>query len=234
MHSSPRQQILRALGPILLLFLVVDLAGCAATRARRGKAKESGFLRDYSQLEPKEGYKEQLVYINPNAVFSRYDAIEIDSVTLWANQDQGKLSAKDKQMLTDLLYKALHKQLGMAFVITDQAGPSVLRFRAALTQAKGANVPLKTITTIVPQLRMATMAGGLAADTAMTVGSATVEAEILDSITHERLIAVVDQRAGNKTLGTMLKKWGDVEKACEYWAEQAKVALLRIGVRRKR
>ena len=122
----------------------------------------------------------------------------------------------------------------MAFVITDQAGPSVLRLRAALTQAKGANVPLKTITTIVPQLRMATMVGGLAADTAVTVGSATVEAEVLDSITHERLIAVVDQRAGNKTLGTMLKKWGDVEKACEYWAEQAKVALLRIGVRRKR
>ena len=50
----------------------------------------------------------------------------------------------------------------------------------------------------------------------------------------ERLGAVVDQRAGNKSLGTLLEKWGDVQKACEFWAQQVTVALLRMGVKRKR
>ena len=78
------------------------------------------------------------------------------------------------------------------------------------------------------------MAVGLTADTAMTVGSATVEVEILDSITDVRLAAAVDQRAGTKSLGTLLEKWGDVKKACEFWPEHAKVVLLKLGVRRKR
>jgi hypothetical protein len=233
MHSSPRKRILRALGPILLLFLVVDLAGCGALRARRGQPDESGFLRDYSQLKPKDGYDAQLVYINPRAMWSRYDSVQLDAVTLWVNEDQGKLSTQEKQMLTDILYKALYDQLGKAFVMVEEPGPNVLRFRAALTQAKGANVPLNTMTTVVPQLRVATMAVGLTADTATTVGSATLEAEVLDSITNQRLGAVVDQRAGNKSLGTLLKKWGDVQKACEFWAQQVTFALLRMGVKRK-
>ncbi len=235
MSSASRHSMLRALGMVVLGMILINAAGCAAIRERRGKPKESGFLRDYSQLGPKEGYQAQLVYINPDAQWSRYDSIHIDSVTLWVNRDAPqKLSAEQRQLLTDILYKALDKQLGMAFKIVDRPGPDVLRFRAALTQAKGANVPLNTITAIVPQLRLASMAVGWTADTAMTVGSATVEVEVLDSITNQRLAAAVDQRAGTRSLGTLFEKWGDVEKACEFWAERAKVVLLQLGVRRKR
>ena len=218
-----------------LLGTSIMLAGCGAVRARRGNAKESGFLRDYSKLEHNKDFPAQEVYINPDAVWPRYDSVQIDSVTLWVNQQTGKLSANDKQMLTDTLYRALHQQLGQQFVIAEHPGERVLRLRAALTQAKGAIVPLRTVTTFVPQLRLISTAVGLSADTATTVGSATVEVEAVDSMSGVRLAAVVDSRAGTTALfsGRTFQKWGDVEAAADFWATKVTKALVKLGVRRK-
>ena len=108
----------------------------------------------------------------------------------------------------------------------------MLQFRAALTEAKGANVPLKAITTIVPQLKLVTTLVGSAADMVVTVGEATVEAEVLDSMTKERLAAAVDQQAGKKWY-TQLKTWSDVKPACEHWAKALRERLIQEGVRKK-
>jgi hypothetical protein len=219
----------------LVLALALPVLGCGAVRGRRGEAPHSGFLRDYSQLQSREGYEAQEVYVNERADWSRYFAVEIDSVTLWLNEGARKLSPEESQMLTDLLYKALHERIGREIRIADRPGPDVLRLRAALTQAKGANVPVRTVSTVVPQMFVLGTVVGLSADTANTVGTATVEAEVLDSVTGERLAAAVDQRAGTKSLPTTrtFQKWGDVEAACNYWAERVAKFLVRQGVRRR-
>ena len=222
--------------------LLLVLVACTATRARRGAPQKSGFLGDYSQLEKRDGYPMSLVYINPDVDFTLYDSISIDSVTLWVTEETSarpeekrKLSEKDRQMLTDLLYEALYEELGRYFVIADHPSHSTIRLRAALTQTKGANVPLRTLTTVVPQLRAATSLGGLSADVAYTVGKATVEIEVVDSITGERLAASVDQRAGNKALLTTrtFTKWGDVEAAAQFWARRVAYRAATHGVQRK-
>ncbi len=220
---------------MLAIACALPALGCGAVRGRRGAPEESGFLRDYSQLEEREGHEAQLVYVNPRADWSRYAAVEIDSVTLWASQENVKLSKQDQQMLTDLVYKAMHEQLGRQFRLVDRTGPDVLRLRAALTQAKGANVPLRTMSTLLPQALILGTAVGLSADTASTVGTATLEAELLDSVTGERLAAAVDQRAGTKSLLTTrtFTTWGDVEAAANFWAERTTDFLVREGVRRK-
>jgi hypothetical protein len=135
-------------------------------------------------------------------------------------------------MLTDFLYKALRDELSEHFQIADGPGAGVLQFRAALTEAKGANVPLKAITTIIPQLKLASTLVGVSADIVVTVGEATLEAEILDSMTKVRLAAAVDQRAGKKWY-SQLKTWSDVKVACEYWAKSLRELLVREGVRKK-
>ena len=138
-------------------------------------------------------------------------------------------------MLTDTLYKALYDELGKTFTLAERAGPDTLRMRVALTQAKGAIVPLRAITTIVPQLRVVSTIVGLSADVAVTVGTATVEMEVRDSITGRRLAAAVDSRAGNKALFTTrtFTKWGDVEAAEQYWSQRVAWQLARHGVQRK-
>jgi hypothetical protein len=220
---------------VLILALVaftLTAVACAGTRGRRSAPEESGFLRDYSQLTENKDMPAKLSYVNAEAAWSSYDAIWIESVSMWANSETSKLKPEDKQMLTDFFYKALHDELSKDFRIADGPGPGVLQFRAALTEAKGANVPLKAITTIVPQLKMASTLVGVAADVVVTVGEATLEAEVLDSVTKVRLAAAVDQQAGKKWY-TQLKTWSDVKSACEYWSENLRERLIEEGVRKK-
>jgi hypothetical protein len=217
----------------LLAVVAVGSFGCGV-RARRRAAEPAGFLGDYSQLDTVAGYDFLQLYIDPDVDWSEYHAIHLDSVTLWASSPgQGKLTDADRQMLTDILYKALYDALSERFLMAEHPGPQTIQLRAALTQAKGANVPLNTITTVVPQLRVVTTLGGLAADTAVLVGSASVEFAATDGITDRLLVAGVDSRAGQKRLTTMLSKWADVEAAANFWGKHLAEFFARQGVQQK-
>jgi hypothetical protein len=82
---------------------------------------------------------------------------------------------------------------------------------------------------------MATTLGGLATDTAGTVGAASAEMEVVDSTTGERLAAAVDERAGTKALFAerAYTQWGDVQAAIDYWSKRMAWQLARQGVQRK-
>ncbi len=209
-------------GPLRMILLGIALAGigCAQTRETRS-VEEGGFLRDYSELRKGEGDEAQLVYVDPSTDFTRYDKIVIESVTLWATEDSdfAKLSDEQRQALTDYFYQALRKQLEEDYEIVAQNGPGVMRLRAALTEAEGANVTLNVITTTIPQLKLLSSLGGLATDTAVIVGKAGFEAELVDSKTNKRLAAAVGRRVGTKTFRGMFSRWSDVEIAFDTWAE---------------
>lgn len=236
MHASTRPRSAQLLRLLLLGVLCVGLLDCAAVRGRRGDPEQSGFLGDYSQLKEQEGYDAALVYVAPDVEWGAYEAVHIDSVTLWGHGDMGRISEEDRQMLTNILFKSLREQLGAQFPLADRPGSDVLRVRAALTQAKGAKVALRTITSFLPPAWVVSSAGGLATDTASLVGTATVEIEVLDAITSERLAAAVDSRAGTKSIlaGTRtFTKWGDVEAAGLFWANRVTGFFVRQGVQRK-
>jgi uncharacterized protein DUF3313 len=226
-----------------LILVTLTLAGVALSstgcgiikplRQRRGEAEHSGFLKDYSQLQPQEGYAAKEVYIDANAAWSNYNAVFIDSVTLWINDPSKQPSPEDAQMLTDMLYKALSDKTEEKFTLVGRPGPGVIRVRAALTEAKGARVALNAVTTVIPQLRLVSTLGGVAADTATLVGAASVEAELVDSLTNERLAAAVDAVAGTKGILRAFSKWADVQKACDTWAERLRDFLVKQGVRQK-
>ena len=93
---------------------------------------------------------------------------------------------------------------------------------------------MRALSTFVPQALLMGAGVGLSFDTARTVGTATVELEVLDSVTDRRLVALVDQRAGTKSMlapGRTFKTWGDVEAACDFWASRVAAALEYQGVR---
>jgi hypothetical protein len=156
-------------------------------------------------------------------------------VTLWADEDNNKLKPEDQQMLTDTLYKALHDELSQYFNIADHPGQNTISIRAALTQSKGSKPVLRGLTSIHPGTLLLGAAVGLSLDTANSVGTATMEAELLDSATNERLAAVVDQRAGTKVFFLIapkrtFTKWADVKAIDTYWARRAVIVLLTKGV----
>ena len=209
-------------------------AGCTATRARRGTPEETGFLGDYTQLQHLDGYPAALVYIKPGVQWSRFNAVQLDSVTLWTDASTSGLSPEDQQMLTDTLYKSLRDDLSKYFMLVNQPGPNTIRLRVALTQVQAAKPVIRTVTTVIPQARILGTVIGLGADTATMVGSATVEMEALNSVTNERLAAAVDDRAGTKVLFAKraYTTWGDVEAAFGYWSDRIAWQLARVGVQR--
>ena len=226
---------------LLLVLLVIASAlassGCGILRPTRGRwmedAAHSGFLRDYSQLKPHDDFPAQEIYINPNAAWNQFDAVHIESVSLWASDASKAPSAEDQKRLTDGLFKALHEKIGENFKIADRPGPGVLTLRAAITEARGAKVVLNTVTTVIPQARLASTVLGVGTDTAAFVGAASAEAEITDSVTKDRLAAVVDSRAGTKGITRMLSKWADVEAIFNYWGERSRDFLVKQGVQQK-
>ena len=212
-----------AWGALTLAFV----AGCAGSRQLRGAPEDSGFLRDYSQLQPGGDDRAKLVYIAPDAKFASYEAVLVDSVTLWPGADANleKLSKEDQQRLADALYSALVKALGQDYRIAQSPGPRVMRLRAALTEAKASNVPLDVIATVVPQLNLLTKVEGVAANTSLTVGKARAEMELTDSLSGRRLVAAVDERVGARRLRGVTDKWSDVQAAFDAWAEQLRKRL---------
>ena len=220
----------RMIAGVLVAGLALSI-GCAPLRQRREAVEPSGFLRDYSQLQKNDQYPAYLVYINPRANWSRYNAIMIDSVSLWATAD--KLSLEDRQMITGMMYNALYDTLGKNFAIVTAPGLNVLRLRAAITEAQGSKVALNVVSSVIPQLRLLTTVGGMAADTSVLVGEASAEAEILDSVTGIRLAAGVDRQTGTKAIirGNKFSKWGDVQEACNLWADHVDKFLVKNGVR---
>jgi hypothetical protein len=232
--SSHRTHVLIA--TLTLVGVALSSIGCGVanpTRQRRGEAVHSGFLGDYSQIKPQEGYAAQEIFINSETNWSRYEAIYIESVSLWVNEETRELPAEDQQRITDTLYQAMHEKLSEKFRVVDRPGPNVIKARMALTQAQGAKVALNVVSTVVPQVRTASTVLGLAGDTAAIVGSASVEMEARDSITNERLAAAIDARAGTKGINRAFSKWSDVEAICDFWAEHAREFFVKRGVRQK-
>jgi len=224
----------RQIAAAMLVFTVL-VGDCTATRERRGAPETSGFLGDYSQLQKNPDYPGALVYIKPGVTWSRYDAIQLKSAQLYLDESTRKLSAEDQERLTGMLYNTMSDELGKYFTLTNTPGPNVLALRIALTQAQGARVVARTVTTVIPQLRLLTTVMGLATDTAATVGSATVEMEALDSTTGERVGAAVDARAGTKALFAKraYEQWGDVQAAMDYWSKRLTWQIARHGVKLK-
>jgi hypothetical protein len=237
MSSKAHRNSWASFGIIALASLALASAGCGIIRPTRGRhfeeAQHSGFLGDYSQLKEREGYSAQEVYIDPKAAWSHYNAIYLESATLWVKDDSKQIDPKDQKMLTDLLYKSMSEKLGEKFKLVNATGPGVIKVRMALTEAQGARVALNTVTTVVPQLRTVSAIAGLGTDTAALVGAASAEFEATDGITNERLAAAVDSRAGTKGILRMLSKWADVEAICDHWGERARDFFEKQGVQQK-
>jgi hypothetical protein len=225
-----RQVVNRVTAGALVAGLALTV-GCAPLRQRREAVEPSGFLGDYSQLQKNDDYKAYLVYLNPAANWSKYNAIMIDSVQLWGSAEDAP--ADDRQMLTGFFYNALYDTLGKNFALVKAPGMNVIRLRAALTEAKGSKVALNLVTSVIPQLRLLTTVGGMAADTTALVGEAGAEMEVVDSVTGVRLAAAVDRQTGTKALirANKFSTWGDVKDACEYWADRIDKFFVKQGVR---
>jgi hypothetical protein len=204
--------------------LLLLVSGCAVSQqATPSQVTYSGFLGDYSQFSATDNKDQALMrYIDPTAPWSSYKAVFIEPVTFWAGSDT-KLSPDVQLTLTQYATQKFRSALEAKGVrVVDQAGPGVVIVHMALTDASSATPVLRTIAVVIPQVRLISAVTKFATGQYAFTGSVQSEGEVLDGTTGKRVAEWVDKRFG----GTSIKnadvwKWGDAEKAIDFWAATA-------------
>jgi len=215
----PSMTVFKSFIGLLSLLLI---SGCATSQPVKD-VTPSGFLGDYSQLKPGGSDEAGLIYRNPNANLGSYDKFMIDDVAIWYSEEDSLRDIPEEELkhlallLKVRIIEAL-KNEGLTRV--KKPGLGVMRIRSAITDAKQSKPLLDAVTTVIPQARIISAAKRLTFGTNSFVGRGGVEGEVLNSQTGERLGAIVDRRAGGKTLEGALNSWDDVEQSFKFWAER--------------
>lgn len=130
----------------------------------------SGFLTNYSQLGPDlNRFDTAAVYLSPTTDFKSYKSIMIDPTQIsWPGSG---MSDREIQGLAAYFDRALHRELGKDYRVVLTAAPDTMRLRSSL--GGSANQ----------------VSGGLTA----FVTTTKIEAEVIDSQSGARLVAISDK-----------------------------------------
>ncbi|MBI4792094.1 MAG: DUF3313 domain-containing protein [Deltaproteobacteria bacterium] len=194
------------------------MAGCAASGMK--DVKQSGFLRDYSQLKPGGNDRAALVYIKTGVDFKKYDSVMFERVTVYLSPKAENRAIDPTVMkeLTDYYQNALFNAVKDGYKVVDRPGPGVLRVRVAITEMKPSNPTANTMSTIIPVGMVVSAATKAVSDDNLGTGEAATEMELLDAQSGERLAAAVDRRQGGKM--AFRGKWEDTKQAFDFWAKR--------------
>jgi hypothetical protein len=160
--------------------LLIAFAGCVSLWPR----KQSGFLVDYSSLRPDPGQEDILFFRNPQKspelVSEQYPAVTIAPVVVYFDSDVVGLAVdpEELQALVDRFKQDLAAALAKNHKVVDLPAPNVARVRIAFSGVALSRFRLS------PHPSLA----------AIDLGDASLEAEMVDSKTAERISALMDTR----------------------------------------
>ena len=193
----------------LLLLNVAFLfvfTGCATKEV---KLTETGFLSSYANLEADMDSQGMYVYKNPSVnIAEQYPKILIAPVQFQLDPtvEGNAIGDEDRDKLAEYFYDQLEEKLAKNHTLTDDPGEDTLLFRTAITGV----VPNK----VYLNLHWSTTLMGAG------IGGASLEAELVDSLTGERMISFVDARKGKRLNYTKgLTKWGHTKEVLGIWAD---------------
>ena len=197
-------------GTSVLMVVAVGLmliqCGCGS-----GGAAKTGFLTDYSRLQTESSTS--LQYMNERAL-AKYSSFIVDPVQVHfhsGSKSKDKLTQQEITDLTSYMHARLLEALrGAGKKVAYRPAPGVARLRVALT-----DITKTSALNIMPQ---ASLVG-------VGVGGASVETEIVDSMTGEQIGAIVESQKGSKIPFTNLGEWTTAEKIMDNWANRVKERL---------
>ncbi len=204
-----------------LLLLVTILALGAAACAPKPPVESSGYLGDYSEFQRRDDSSEALIYIKPDLELGRYNRVIIEPVAVALSADAADRAVNPAELmaLSGYLHDALAIAMRGAYPVVEEPGEDVLRLRVAITDVIPTKPVRNTVGTLFVPARLASAAKRKITGTDLFVGEVAIEAEVVDSQTGERLMALVDRKAGNKfRLKGGTTTWGHVTKAFREWA----------------
>ena len=168
----------------------------------------TGFLSDYSKLEPTS--KTQMQYIN-QAALANYNKFIISPVRVHLYADIN-ITNEELAELKQYTYKVIYDAVETSHQVVGETGTGVARIRVAITNLRESNVTLNAI----PHVKL----------TGIGLGAASMEAEIVDSVSGEQVIAVVQSQEGSRLSLDGYSRWGDAKSVIDEWAKELQERLL--------
>lgn len=211
------------LGSVALLSVIL-LLGCAP----RPHVSPSGFLGDYSEFVRANDGSETLIYEKPGVSLRRYERVLLEPVYVALTPEAARRPVNPGELaaLANYLHDALVVAVRDAYPLVDDPAPDVLRLRVLITDVVPTKPVLNTAGNVLLPLRAASAAKRGVTGTDLFVGQVAIEAELLDSVSGERLIAIVDRKVGTKfQLSEGTTTWGHVAKAFREWAVQFRLRM---------
>jgi hypothetical protein len=165
----------------------------------------SGFLGDYSALQPGAAGGPRLVYLDADVDFSGYERVIVEPVVVWKSDESrfAGVTAAQREALAREFAAELERALGEEFQVVEGApAPGTLRVRNALTAA---------------------IAGDGSSDPRQ-LQYIEVELELLDAVTNQRLAAAVDSKGSSPSRSDQ-RPHVEAGAAFKDWAERLAVRL---------
>jgi len=209
--ASKRRHAVALIMAIPLMLMVGCRQPPEPSAEKRLQVEEvSGFLGDYSNLRPNsylEGDVHTYVATHQGNGLDGYVAIIIDPVEVCGDPE---ISGAEREGIGRYSRNALRNAICDVYPLTGEEGPLTLRLRSAVVCTSGGEETVE------------------GPERAAERGSVHVEVEVADSVTGERLAALVDQgKSGEGVDAQALKFWQTrrflaEEHAAEDWAVRVK------------
>ena len=196
---------------ILIVLIFCGVLACGTENI----PKKSGFLQDYSKLT-KTPYKDAegaYSYFNPERPLSQYSKFIVLPVQIrlvqsarapYSSPSDPYINKEDLQKLADYFYFNLVKELKNSnYDVVHEPGPGTLILKVAITNLE----PAHPIRRMKPTLTKSQIWGG-----------ASAEAELVDALTGEIIVAVIDYQRGRRY--DKITQYGNVKDVIERWSKR--------------
>lgn len=228
---------------VIMTVLSLMLVGCASTKEATNP-KYSGFLSDYSKLQPDPDGSGALRYRTQNVDVRKYRKILLERITVVLKDDAEYKGIDPTEMkaMTDYFHEAIARELGDAYPLVHEPGPDVMRVKLAVTDLVPTKAGMSLVVLVTPYATIADLASGAAskggAGSAPYLGHTAVEGEGVDSMTLEPVFSYLEQRFPRKYdvdtsegVGSAIAKgygqyfksykaWAYTKDAFDYWAKK--------------
>jgi len=206
----------RLLTGVLVGLLVLPTVTLAAE-------KNSGFLENYSGLQPDSDRTGAKIYRKVGTSLGKYDKIALEPIEIWYHPKSKYKGIDPDQMkaVTGAFYGAIVDALEPKYPVVDKPGAGVLQVRLAVT-----NVNLKKkkrgLLSFTP-IGLAVTAAKDAAGKRISMAGATLEAELFDAQTGERIGALVDLKPQDSSQEK--PSWDSIENTLKFYAKRFRARL---------
>jgi len=191
----------------------------------------SGFLENYPAFEADKDRPGALIYRKLGADLKAYSKVFIDPIEIWYAPDCKYKGIKPDELkiLADAFRAALVSELEPDYPVVSKTGPDVLGIRMAITNVHVTKKKRGLLGYTPAGLVLSTAVKAIGDN--MSLQDATIETELLDSQSNERLAALIDRKhdegsGAGKALGklrTVQKggvSWEEIENTLKFYAKR--------------